>query len=71
MLSIRIDSAQHTCQELKNIVDARLQEIEIKIVEMERIRDSLKMLGAACCGSQHVSTGCSILEFIEQDTSKR
>lgn len=70
LLSIRIDPAHHTCQESKNIVDARLQEIEIKIIEMERMRNSLKMLSAACCGSKHVSTGCSILEILEQGASK-
>lgn len=70
LLSICIDPAQHTYQESKNIVDACLQEIKIKIIEMERMRDSLKMLGVACCGSKHVSTRCSILEIIEQDASK-
>ncbi|RXK34046.1 zinc-responsive transcriptional regulator [Arsenophonus endosymbiont of Bemisia tabaci Asia II 3] len=70
LLSIRIDPAHHTCQESKNIVDACLQEIEIKIIEMERMRNSLKMLSAACCGSKHVSTGCSILEILEQGASK-
>ncbi|EYU13801.1 heavy metal-responsive transcriptional regulator [Photorhabdus luminescens] len=66
LLSIRVDPAHHTCEESKQIVDARLMEVEEKLLEMRKMRDSLKMLSDACCGSSHISTYCSILETLEQ-----
>ncbi|MBD2815922.1 Zn(2+)-responsive transcriptional regulator [Xenorhabdus sp. Flor] len=71
LLSIRVDPEHHTCQESKQIVDSRLQEIEEKILEMQRMRDSLKMLSDACCGSAHTSTYCSILEILEEGATGR
>ncbi|MCW7764352.1 Zn(2+)-responsive transcriptional regulator [Photorhabdus luminescens] len=66
LLSIRVDPAHHTCEESKQIVDSRLMEVEEKLFEMRKMRDSLKMLSDACCGSSHISTYCSILEILEQ-----
>ncbi|MBS9439797.1 MULTISPECIES: Zn(2+)-responsive transcriptional regulator [Photorhabdus] len=66
LLSIRVDPAHHTCEESKQIVDSRLMEVEEKLLEMRKMRDSLKMLSDACCGSSHISTYCSILETLEQ-----
>ncbi|AWK44209.1 Zn(2+)-responsive transcriptional regulator [Photorhabdus laumondii subsp. laumondii] len=66
LLSIRVDPAHHTCEESKQIVDSRLMEVEEKLLEMRKMRDSLKMLSDACCGSSHISIYCSILETLEQ-----
>ncbi|ETS29507.1 zinc-responsive transcriptional regulator [Photorhabdus temperata] len=66
LLSIRVDPDHHTCEESKQIVDSRLMEVEEKLLEMLKVRDSLKMLSDACCGSSHISTYCSILETLEQ-----
>ncbi|MDE9591195.1 MerR family DNA-binding protein, partial [Xenorhabdus bovienii] len=71
LLSIRVDPEHHTCQESKQIVDSRLQEIEKKLLEMQKMRDSLKMLSDACCGSTHVSTYCSILEILEEGATNK
>ncbi|KAA1176533.1 Zn(2+)-responsive transcriptional regulator [Photorhabdus heterorhabditis] len=66
LLSIRVDPDHHTCEESKQIVDSRLMEVEEKLFEMRKMRDSLKRLSDACCGSSHISTYCSILETLEQ-----
>lgn len=70
LLSIRVDPEHHTCEESKSIVDARLQEVEGKIAELARMRESLKRLSDACCGSAHTSNFCSILEALEQGASE-
>ena len=41
LLSIRVDPEHHTCQESKSIVDARLSEVESKLAELTRMRESL------------------------------
>ncbi|CDL84374.1 Zn(2+)-responsive transcriptional regulator [Xenorhabdus szentirmaii] len=71
LLSIRVDPEHHTCQESKQIVDCRLQEIEEKLLEMQKMRNSLKMLSDACCGSAHTSTYCSILEILEEGAANK
>jgi len=69
LLSIRIDPAHHTCQESKSIVDSRLAEVEHKLTELVRMRDSLQRLSAACCGGEHSSRSCSIIEALENGAS--
>lgn len=70
LLSIRIDPLHHTCQESKSIVEERLAEVEIKLQELTQMRESLKRLSAACCGSAHTSVSCSILEALEDGAGK-
>ncbi|AWH88496.1 Zn(2+)-responsive transcriptional regulator [Limnobaculum parvum] len=65
LLSIRVEPEQHTCQESKSIVQARLGEVEKKLEELEHMRVSLQRLSDACCGSAHSSAYCSILEALE------
>ncbi|GKX55457.1 heavy metal-responsive transcriptional regulator [Leminorella grimontii] len=66
LLSIRVEPEQHTCQESKSIVEARLAEVEQKLEELEKMRTSLRRLSDACCGKAHSSAYCSILEALEQ-----
>lgn len=66
LLMIRIDPEHHTCQESKDIVNARLQEIEQRIAELQIMQRSLQYLSASCCGQAHSSLECSILANLEQ-----
>jgi MerR family Zn(II)-responsive transcriptional regulator of zntA len=69
LLSIRVDPAHHTCQESKSIVQARLDEVEERIQELQTMQRSLQRLNDACCGMAHSSVYCSILEALEQGAS--
>lgn len=69
LLSIRIDPAHHTCQESKSIVQARLDEVEARIQELQTMQRSLQRLNDACCGTAHSSIYCSILEALERGAS--
>jgi len=69
LLSIRIDPQHHTCQESKSIVQARLNEVEARIQELQTMRLSLQRLNDTCCGTSHSSVYCSILETLEQGSS--
>lgn len=66
LLSIRVDPEHHTCQESKTIVQTRLSEVEGMIAELQNMRQSLKRLNDACCGTAHSSVCCSILEALEK-----
>lgn len=69
LLSIRVDPEHHTCQESKSIVQARLDEVEARIQELQTMQRSLQRLNDACCGTAHSSIYCSILEALEQGAS--
>ncbi|MFS2221906.1 Zn(2+)-responsive transcriptional regulator [Pantoea sp. B65] len=66
LLSIRVDPEHHTCHESKTIVQNRLNEVEGMIAELQHMQRSLQRLNDACCGSDHSSVYCSILEALEQ-----
>lgn len=66
LLSIRVDPAHHTCQESKTIVQNRLNEVEAMLGELKHMQRSLKRLNDACCGTEHSSVYCSILESLEK-----
>ena len=69
LLLIRIAPEHHTCQESKSIVQARLDEVEGRIQELQAMQRSLQRLNDACCGTAHSSVYCSILEALEQGAS--
>lgn len=69
LLSIRIDPERYTCQESKSIVQARLDEVEARIQELQTMQRSLQRLNDACCGTAHSSIYCSILKALEQGAS--
>lgn len=71
LLSIRVDPEHHTCQESKSIVQARLEEVEARINELQMMRQSLQRLNDACCGTAHSSVYCSILEALEQGSNDK
>lgn len=66
LLSIRVAPAQHTCQESKSIVQKRLNEVDIMIAELQTMQRSLQHLSSACCGENHSTISCSILEALER-----
>lgn len=65
LLSIRIDPEHHTCEESKAIVAKRLDEVNNMIGELQTMQRSLQRLAETCCGDQHSSACCSILEALE------
>jgi MerR family Zn(II)-responsive transcriptional regulator of zntA len=70
LLSIRVDPAHHTCQESKSIVQKRLNEVAQMISELQAIERSLQLLSSACCGHNHSSLSCSILEALERGSAE-
>ncbi len=64
LLSIQIDRDQHQCSETKAIVDMKLDDVEARIAELTRFRQSLMLLGDSCCGGDEPATHCSILEAL-------
>lgn len=66
LLSIRIDKSGHSCEEVKGRTTAKRIEVEQRIAELERFRQSLVVLERACCGGPESAESCSILEALEE-----
>ncbi|WP_375057417.1 Zn(2+)-responsive transcriptional regulator [Zobellella sp. DQSA1] len=65
LLALRVSSCEVSCREVKEVADAKLQDVEERIAELERFRHSLKQLSDACCGGQESAEHCSILEALD------
>ncbi len=69
-LSIRAHKDRHTCEEAKRIADAKIVEIETQIQKLQRVLVALKRLSDACCGGPESATQCTIIDTLDQVTSK-
>ncbi|WED24686.1 MerR family DNA-binding protein [Vibrio sp. JC009] len=54
LLSIKIEAEQHTCQEVKNITEAKLRDIEQRIIQLQHIHDALQMISERCRSGSHL-----------------
>ncbi len=64
LLALRIDSAA-TCEDVRRRAEAKIADIEEKIVTLGGMKKALKNLAAACSGEGPVSE-CPILEALEE-----
>jgi len=65
LLSIKVDKQHHSCGDVKAFTEQKLQQVEAKIAELSRFKDSLSLLADACCGGEENAINCSILSALE------
>lgn len=68
LLSLKVEKDSHSCQEVKDIAEAKLAGINAKLAELQRIQSALQGMVSACCGGPEAATHCSILEALESNT---
>ena len=64
LLRLRVD-AQTSCDEVKQRTEAKIAEVERKLVELQRMRQALLQVHSLCTGSGPTSA-CPMLEALEQ-----
>ncbi len=64
LLMLRVD-AQTSCEEVKQRTEAKLAEVERKMVELQRMRQALLQVASLCTGQGPVSR-CPMLEALDQ-----
>lgn len=69
LLTLRVEPDQYSCSEVKSIAEQKLENIEIKIAELTKMRDALYVITDACCGGSEPATSCTILSALD-DGSK-
>lgn len=66
LLSIQIEPEQHTCQEVKDITQAKLHDIEQRISQLQHMYNALKVINERCCGGAHSAEYCTILTALAE-----
>lgn len=66
LLSLEVQRESHTCQEVKDMAEAKLAEIEQRMSELARMREALSTLTDACCGGPMSAEHCTILSALAE-----
>lgn len=64
LLQLEVTKDRQSCQSVKDVVDQKMAEVNLRIREMKRIQRSLSLLSEACCGGDEPATHCTILEAL-------
>ena len=61
LLELEVTKDKKSCQDVKEFVDNKMQVVNQRLIEMKKIKQSLKTLSVACCGGDEPATHCTIL----------
>ena len=64
LLALEVTRDEASCQDVKQFVDEKILTVEQRIQELQRIKQSLQSLSAACCGGDEPATHCTILDAL-------
>jgi len=70
LLSIRVDKKSHSCQEVTDITQHKLNEVNAKIEELQSMQQTLQILLESCCGGPENATHCSIMEALDEGENR-
>ena len=61
LLELEVTKDKKSCQDVKEFVDNKIQVVNQRLIEIKKIKQSLKTLSVACCGGDEPATHCTIL----------
>ncbi len=70
LLSVRVDKTSHSCQEVTDITQNKLDEVNTKLEELLTMQQTLQILLDSCCGGPENASHCSIMEALEEGDSR-
>ena len=65
LLSLRVTREESTCGEVKELAEAKLQMIDDKIEELQRMKSALEQITEACVGGEASAIHCTILNALD------
>ena len=71
LLAIQVTKDEHTCEEVKNFTQTKLDEINKKIMELQEIKSALQKIHKSCCGGDETAAHCSILSALENKVENK
>jgi len=69
LLSLNVDKADTTCGEVKAVAEQKLEVIQSKLDELQRMQAALRQITDACCGGDVSAESCSILQALESESA--
>src|SRR5258708_23336300 len=68
LLMLRVDG-QTSCEEVKQHTEAKIAEVERKVIELQRMRQALLQVAALCTG-QGPASACPMLHALDQQETQ-
>ncbi len=65
LLTLRVERDQHSCGDVKTIAEQKIEQIDNKINELDKMRKALHKITDACCGGAEPATSCTILNALD------
>jgi MerR family Zn(II)-responsive transcriptional regulator of zntA len=65
LLTLRVERDQHSCGDVKQIAEQKIDQIDCKINELDKMRKALHKITDACCGGSEPATSCTILNALD------
>lgn len=65
LLSLRVDKSHSTCGEVKSLAEHKLDAIDEKIAELQKMKVALTRITEACVGGDESAVHCTILSALE------
>ena len=65
LLTLRVERDQHSCGDVKAIAEQKIEQIDSKINELDKMRKALHKITDACCGGSEPATSCTILNALD------
>ncbi len=65
LLTLRVERDQHSCGDVKTIAEQKIEQIDSKINELDKMRKALHVITDACCGGSEPATSCTILNALD------
>lgn len=69
LLTLKVEKADATCGEVKDLAEHKLLIIQDKLDELLRMQAALQKITDACCGGEESAEYCTILNALESQSS--
>lgn len=70
LLDLEVNREQETCESVKNFAQSKLDEINTKLAELQRMKDALQQITDACCGGEKSAVHCTILTALSEGENR-
>jgi MerR family mercuric resistance operon transcriptional regulator len=66
LLAMASDAANHTRAEVKQLVDQHVEDIDLKIKDLQKLSSALREIGKHCDGAPAPASDCPILDALSR-----
>lgn len=71
LLTLRVERDQRSCGDVKTIAEQKIEQIDAKLNELNKMRLALHKITEACCGGTEPATSCTILNALDSEIGSK